>query len=606
MKEVKKHMNKYLTLLLLAGMVIAMAMGSVSAADTYVNATLTTGTHTGESWENAFNTIQEGIAGVTTNGTVFLAAGNYNGTGNKDMDVSKSFTLQGAGRENTIIDAENTNNILDIYDGIITIKDLTIRNGYEDGWGGAIGNLGTLNIINCNFENNQATDGGGAICNIGTLEVKNSNFSNNNALNSGGAIYNGEIYLFPGQQGTLTVNNCAFTDNHAGAGGAVSNQYSTSIKDSKFANNYATNLMGGAIYNSGTMDIINSIFDDNYAHDGLGGAAHNSNTGILNVEKSTFQNNYAHSNMGAGGAILNWGTATITGSTFKNNAAYIGGAIYSGGTLKVTGSTIDGNEAVQRNEQRLGGGIYLAGGSFEIISNHILNNIGSGIYMASFVNTFSVLISNGILKQLINFNRFYGNAPYGIEIQEYELESTINPILNATLNWWGSNAGPNGAGADKTNLASSLYTPWIVMGFSPTQVTLNGGSTTTIVANFLYDNIGGYHDPINGHIPDGTPVTFTTTLGQVGSQSITKYTVNGVATAILKAWNAAGDPVWGTAFLTATTDAQTLSSSVTILEVPTANAASKTVEMQETGLPVAGLILAVLAVFGGLFAPKRK
>jgi len=584
-------------------------MGSVSAADTYVNATLTTGTHTGESWENAFNTIQEGITGVNNNGTVFLAAGNYNGTGNKDIDVSKSFTLQGAGKENTIIDAENTNNILDIYDGTITIKDLTIKNGYEEGWGGAIGNVGTLTIINCNFENNRATDDGGAICNIGTLEVKNSNFSNNNALNSGGAIYNGEIYLFPGQHGTLTVSNCVFTDNHAGAGGAVFNQGFASIKDSEFIINYATNLMGGAIYNSGTMDIINSIFDANYAHDGLGGAVHNSNSGILNVEKSTFQNNYAHSNMGAGGAILNWGTATIIGSTFKNNAAYIGGAIYSGGTLKVTDSTIDGNEAVQRNEQRLGGGIYLAGGSFEIISNHILNNIGSGIYMASFANTFSILISNGILKQLINFNRFYGNTPYGIEIPEYELESTINtinPILNASLNWWGSNAGPNGAGADKTNLASSLYTPWIVMGFIPTQVTLNGGSTTTIVANFLYDNFGGYHDPVNGHIPDGTPVKFTTTLGQVGSQSITKYTVNGVATAILKAWNAAGDPVWGTAFLTATTDAQTLSSSVTILEVPTANAASNTVGMQETGLPVAGLILAVLVVFGGLFAKKRK
>jgi len=43
--------------------------------------------------------------------------------------------------------------------------------------------------------------------------------------------------------------------------------------------------------------------------------------------------------------------------------------------------------------------------------------------------------------------------------------------------------------------------------------------------------------------------------------------------------------------------------------VPEANAASstsRTVGMQETGLPLAGLVLAVLAVFGGLVMPKRK
>ena len=35
------------------------------------------------------------------------------------------------------------------------------------------------------------------------------------------------------------------------------------------------------------------------------------------------------------------------------------------------------------------------------------------------------------------------------------------------------------------------------------------------------------------------------------------------------------------------------------------NAASKTIPLQKTGLPLAGLVLAILAVFGGL-VPKRK
>ncbi len=45
---------------------------------------------------------------------------------------------------------------------------------------------------------------------------------------------------------------------------------------------------------------------------------------------------------------------------------------------------------------------------------------------------------------------------------------------------------------------------------------------------------------------------------------------------------------------------------ITINAKETANAASKTIRMQNTGLPVAGLILAMLAVFSGLLVSKSK
>lgn len=76
------------------------------------------------------------------------------------------------------------------------------------------------------------------------------------------------------------------------------------------------------------------------------------------------------------------------------------------------------------------------------------------------------------------------------------------------------------------------------MKFSPGMVD-GGRHNNQDFANFLYNNIGGYRNPANGHIPDGTPVLFITTLGQVRSQQITKYTINSVATAILRVWNAA-------------------------------------------------------------------
>lgn len=347
------------------------------------------------------------------------------------------------------------------------------------------------------------------------------------------------------------------------------------------------------------LTIMNSEHED-------GGAIH-THVNLTAID-CTFKNNNAE----RGGAVfLCEGAATFIRCTFTNNHAIeTGGAIFSYGynSLTVKDSAFTGNTV---GPGGYGGAIFIHENQyFEIIGNHFLNNNGSAIYINSGIRETA---SESPLANIINFNRFYGNTPYGIyyDIEQPSSNSVSSADATSTFdakyNWWGSNAGPNSAGADKTNLESTYYAPWIVMKLTPKKVVINGGETTLLTASFLYDNNGTYHDPANGHIPDGTPVTFTTSLGQVGSQTITVYTVNGIATATLRAWNAAGDPVSGIAYITATTDAQTLSSNVTI--IPVVNAASNTsntVGMQETGVPFVGLILAILAVFGGLLRSKRK
>jgi hypothetical protein len=70
-----------------------------------------------------------------------------------------------------------------------------------------------------------------------------------------------------------------------------------------------------------------------------------------------------------------------------------------------------------------------------------------------------------------------------------------------------------------------------------------------------------------------------------------------------------GDEGPGMATVTGTDGNQTLSAGVTILQAPTVEAASTeegTIGMQKTGMPLAGLILAILAVLGGALAPRRK
>ncbi|KAF5079953.1 hypothetical protein DSECCO2_124810 [anaerobic digester metagenome] len=556
-KQIKPTKTQFM-FIMLAIFAILVSVSSVSAipvgtaSQVYVS---TNGSDTNNgSAEAPYLTIQKGVGSAAENGTVHIANGVYSGEGNTNITIGYSMNLIGQSQTGTIINGAGTNWIFNIHSGTVTIQNLTFVNGTNNGYGGY------------NY-------GGGAIYNYedATTTVKDCTFKGNTGSEYGGAIMN---------DGNLTVTRCTFTGNNAYYGGAIYQCDGTAtITDSTFAGNTATSE-GGAIY----------------------------------IDSDT--------------------TTTITGCTFTGNTAALGGAIANPDgydvTFNLTNSTIKNNKAVEQQNKKesasgLGGGLYLGPGrnySYKIIGNQFLSNVGSGIYIQNFQTPmFSFLKDSAPITNelLINFNRFFGNTPYGVyynnttSMMPKSLSAapvSSSPVLDAKYNWWGSNSGPNTVGADKTNLESTYYAPWIVMNLNPTKVLMNGGTTTTLTANFLYDSNGTYHDPANGHVPDGTPVTFTTSLGQVGSQTITKYTVNGIATAILRAWNAAGDPVSGMAFITATVDGQTLSGSVNILEVPTANAASSTtsntVAMQNTGLPLNYLVLAILAVISGFVVPRRK
>lgn len=531
--------------------VLFFCMSTISANEVYVNTTGNDDTGDGSAG-NPYLTIQKGISSIQDNGTLKIGNGKYSGVNNTNITIDRNMNIIGESQAGTIIDGENLNRIFFIPSGVnVNIYNLTFINGNNTG-SGAIQNNGTLTVNNCIFTSNTAgwngtsTNYGGAINNQGTLTVNNSIFNNNDAR-VGGAIYNSPY-------ATLNVNNSIFTNNAGKLGGAIYNHGTSFVKSSTFTDNTA--VRGGAIFNLNydqLLDVDNCIFTNNNALY-FGGAIYN-NDGNVTVKGSFFTGNSAPE---IGGAIYNEGILNVMGCIFTGNTANNGGAIYNWRTLTVTGSTFTRNLATSR-----GGAIY------------IYNRWGNAI-------------AN------LNFNRIVGNtASEGSAI--YNDGGTVD----ATKNWWGSNTSP----AEKL-FGNVTYDPWIVMKLNPTKTVINGGTTTTLIANFHYDNRGVYHDPANGHIPDGTPVTFKTNLGQVGSQIITKYTVNGIATAILKAWDTAGNPVSGTAYITATTDTQTLTSNVTIL--PVVNAASNTVGMQETGLPVNYLILAVLMVISGLLVPKRK
>ncbi|MDP1552595.1 MAG: hypothetical protein Q8M06_06250 [Methanobacteriaceae archaeon] len=610
LKTINPYFNSKIILIISLLVLISLTSLSTSnaASQLYVNGddgddiwdgttpTYTTGT------TGPMKTIQKAIDSVENNGIVNVADGTYK----EHLEINKNVSLKGESKEKTIIDGTNSGRPFYINSTtIVTINNFTIKNGQKR-YGGGILNLGTLTINNCDIKENSATatdigddtyasanSYGGGILNQGTLTIKNSQIQYNTATTTSIAtgqnsyayagVYGGGIY----NAGTLNITNSQIQYNTATG---------TSIATGE--NAYAgVSDYGGGIYNDGTLAIINSQIENNhaiatatYTGEGSSGYPHANGGGISNwntltIKNSQIQYNTATSKSSSfayanGGGISNWGgILKIYESTLRNNSAIANGAeAYSYGGAIINIISLKGEEKTIETDDT----IY-------IIGCNILNNAareGGAIYN----------VNDNVVA---NFNRIIGNTPNAI-VNIPPKNSASN--FDARYNWWGSN-NPNftslinGSGVD--------YNPWLIMKFTATPTVITQGGTSTLTADFRYDSNGIFHDPSYGHLPDGTPVTFTTSLGEVGSSSVVKYTINGVAIGTLRATES------GTGIITSRIDDQILSTNIIINSTPTPTpdpaptVHGQTVPMQRTGLPVGLLAIAILMVLGGIVSTKK-
>ncbi len=300
------------------------------------------------------------------------------------------------------------------------------------------------------------------------------------------------------------------------------------------------------------MTVDNSTFTNNKATTGYGGAIYNEYMATLTVNSSTFTNNTAN----YGGAIDNEsGTLTVNSSTFTNNKATTGygGAIFNfDGTLTVNSSTFTNNTATS------GGAIYNENG--------------------------------GIVT--VKFSRIVGNNKTDV----YNSSGRIN----AEDNWWGTNfVGTNPKDAGRVNFT---VTKWIVLTITAKPQTINDGDKSTVTADLLHDNLGNYLNPINGHVPDGITVNFSSdAYGSVNPE--TNNTTNGSTFTTFTGHSS------GVSEVSATVDQQTVTTNITnqlTTNSTTVNPATTTIPMQHTGVPIAELILGILSVLGGSIMSHKK
>lgn len=226
-----------------------------------------------------------------------------------------------------------------------------------------------------------------------------------------------------------------------------------------------------------------------------GGAISSSGVNNVIVKNCIFQNNVARGSGGGaiyiyGGSSTSPGYLTITDSDFINNRA-MGGTSYAGS----------------------GGAIFTAFGSYTINNSNFVSNSATG------VSPRGGAIHSQASSGTVQFNRFIGNTATTAGTIYCD---TIGGIT-ATLNWWGSNAGP-AAGAYTSGRVT--VSPWLVLT-APTGIALAPGSSSVIMGDLQHASNGAYYNPANGHVPDGIPVTFAgDALGSVSPLSGT--TLNGL------------------------------------------------------------------------------
>lgn len=254
----------------------------------------------------------------------------------------------------------------------VTLNNLEIADNTSNGDGGAIALSGTTNVAlsDTTFADNAAGDQGGAVYNeaSGNQQIVEAAFTRNTAISDGGAIAHNTT------TGSLSLRNSTFTENTTQEdGGALYTRAGSNaaLEGSRFIRNQA-NDNGGAAYLAGDTTVENSEFQDNSATQGGGIQVAAGST--LTAAGSTLEGNQAVD----GGGLFNQGTASLVNTTLSGNiATNDGGAIktFAGSArLAVRNSTLTQNRAASR-----GGGLFEQGTQSASLLNTIVADNSSPI-----------------------------------------------------------------------------------------------------------------------------------------------------------------------------------------------------------------------------------
>lgn len=533
---------------------VSTVVHSADAAHSlYVDAHVAGGTHTGDSWANAYSDIQAALSRATAGpswdikvaaGTYIPAAhGGYTMANGVSVLLEGSFDPQSGNTANnltSIIDGQfhNTASLLTVSGSSVVIEGFSFQNGVSTT--ATAGALTVLNhssvlLINDSFIGNQNNslgstiedgNGGAIFAENSDLFVSNSTFTNNYANTYAGGAISSLTLINDQTTHILAIDRSTFTGNFGFYGGGAveieSSNTIVAIGNSQFLNNYTSDtfvgvLAGGAIdyidYNSAShnnlftnLSVTDSSFSGNHATQG--GAIYVRNIAEVFVNNTDFNGNETSEGGGtihAGGAINadSNGLLSITDSTFvSNNTTSWGGALYSSNNDLVS---IDGSTFTNNSTNFEGGGLYLfKNGSVSIDNSAFTDN-------TAITSVFNSSVQGGAIMSLYNdltitSSTFFGNMATGdggaIMVENLGLPTDTNTIID-TSTFNGNIAGNNGGGIsvqtfDSQDSFSSVQHP-------TTNVTINDSN---FVNNIAQSGSGGaLYVTHNNYIIAGHPLS---------------------------------------------------------------------------------------------------
>ena len=311
------------------------------------------------------------------------------------ISITKNLTIDGAGAANLKISGNSAGRVFKVERHIdATVRNLSIADGQTTGKGGGIqvADYGTITVENCRFTNNRGGMGGAIHIGYGGKgTVNNSSFDRNDGSLTKSGFSAGAIATHG--SGSLSVKGCQFTNNKGVNGGAI---YSLlgglTVENSVFRNNSSEGDIGGG-----------AVFTDGGNPVGPGSSV----GGFIAIRGCKFEGNKTK---GEGGALFLYGygsdkilleNSTVVGNTASRSDKGVarGGGLRANCALTIRNVTFANNTA-----DKQGGALWLDGGSAKNIINSTFsgNKVIQDAGGAMFVNTDKSAPVNIVNSTIVN------------------------------------------------------------------------------------------------------------------------------------------------------------------------------------------------------------
>ena len=502
------------------------------------------------SWESACD-LQDALSlTLTSEDTIWVAAGTYKPTTTNDREASfqlsagvkiyGGFPATGDGERNWLTNvttlsgeigvigtvSDNSYHVVTAIDleDVTVLDGFTISGGYAYGsplgsnGGGILNKNSNLNLNHVVLESNGANKGGGmanidstatlsdvtirvnvgheggGMYNSGSDPALNTvSFNNNVGMDSGGGMCN--------NQSNPRMTNVTFNKNLSnGDGGGIHNQEShPSLVNVTFSENTASKR-GAGMFNAQSSPILTDVTFSKNSSSEAGGGMHNITNSNPKLNRVIFESNSAGF---SGGGLSNYygSNSVLKDVIFRSNTAEIGGGLHND-----NGNPILTNVLFYDNDADRGGGMSSSFGNLVLTNvtfSSNIANIGAGLFPneanltlnnVTFSNNMAQFFGGGIFADRSTYvainSIFWGNSPDQISTMDTSVTITYSVVQGDSLY----------PGEGNLNTDPKLGLLQDNGGFSLTHALLEGSSAIDTGSQDICPSTDqrGYHRPVDG------------------------------------------------------------------------------------------------------------